>query len=348
MNKIYLIEPNKEKNGHFHLYLSALNRIDGTQPLQKEVKFLYGNPFKKIYGIYRALKSQLNEVPKDRNNISHILYSDIYYKVPFITSGLLRRSKTIVTMHSCPNGWLKHLLIKNFCKRVDAVIVHSEYIKSKIESMGLSNVYLVHYPSFYDYSKIGTKNDVRSKYNIPANKIVISALGGTREDKGADLLLECFAHISPAVKKDIIINIAGKAIDFDEDILKRIAERNGVNVRLDLRMLSDEEFMENVVMSDYMVFPYRKHMTANSGPMTEAMVNKIPCIVPAETNLSDIAKKYNVGINFEQENIISLAHAIESLVLSPKTFKYDIADELKVDTFIKKHKEIYKLIINKL
>lgn len=342
---IYLLEPNKDKDGHFHLYLNSLKKIDQTIHLSMDINIECSNPIMKLFKIYKALKVQLLAVPK--GNVVHILYSDIYYKIPFLISGILRRNLTIVTMHSCPNGVIKHFLIKNFCKRVNAVIVHSDFIKAKMESFGLKNVYLVHYPSFYDYKTIGNKEQIRSIFKIPNDKIVISALGGTREDKGADILLRAFKYIPKDIRNKIIINIAGKPIDFDERFLSALARKFDINVRFDLRILSDKEFMENVVVSDYMVFPYRKHMTANSGPMTEAMVNRIPCIVPAATNLSDIADKYDVGISFEQENEKSLADTIIEIVDKPLNLKYKIADELLVDKFIDSHRYIYNEVINK-
>lgn len=86
--------------------------------------------------------------------------------------------------------------------------------------------------------------------------------------------------------------------------------KNGIRARLNIRPLTDEEFMENVEISDYMVMPYRCNMTGNSGPMTEAIVRNIPSIVPAESNLGYIAEHYHVGICFKQENAIDLACSI--------------------------------------
>ena len=39
--------------------------------------------------------------------------------------------------------------MKKFFKRISAVVVHSEYIKGKMESLGLKNVVYIDYPSFY-------------------------------------------------------------------------------------------------------------------------------------------------------------------------------------------------------
>lgn len=347
MKKIFIIEPSPNKDGHFYVYKKTLLEIPGTYecPMTIDFKKLKNyNAIKQLWIITTSFYKLIKQVPK--GEVVHILYADIYYKIPFILNKLMKERRTILTVHSCPNGKLKRKLMKQFYKNAEIIIVHSEYIKNQFEALGLKNVELVHYPSFYDYSLIQPIEKLRIKYNIRKGDVVLGALGGLRKDKGIDILIESMKYISSNIKKRIILNIAGAPFDYSIDEIKCMCAEVNVRSNLILRFLSDEEFMECVVLSDIMVFPYRSTMTANSGPMTEAMVNRKPCIIPANTNLSAINEMYNVGVTFNQEDAASLGKTIENYIQHPTPLKYDIANELKLETFVLKHSYIYNKFIN--
>ena len=88
--------------------------------------------------------------------------------------------------------------------------------------------------------------------------------------------------------------------------------------------------------------PYRKVFSGNSGPMTEAIVNKIPSLVPEGTNIGDLTKKYDLGETFEAENSKDLADVLISMINNKKQyFTTDYFQKLKIDNFLKKHKKLY-------
>ena len=332
---IYLIEPNNDINGHNVIYLNSLLSINNTVHLKCKVDVA---PCKwsvlAVIKYFFALKKQLMSVPK--GNLVHVLYSDIYYKIPFCSSGVLKRNKTVFTMHSCPNGRVKHWLMKNFCKRVERVVVHSENIYNQMKNMGIDNVSYIDYPSFYDYSKVCTKQQLKKKYDIPDDVKVFSALGGIRPDKGLDLLLDSFKYINIESKSKILLNVAGRSYNnfLQESEIRRKCVEYGIKSRLIIRPLSELEFMENVVMSDYMVMPYRGNMTGNSGPMTEAIVNNIPSIVPEESNLGAIAKRYNLGLCFKQDDVEDLSRTIEYALNTTFDRKFEYSEKLKQRDFV--------------
>ena len=342
---IYLIDPTTDKYGHHEVYLNTLLNITDTKALQmkvdiRRIKLNIIN----IVKYYKALHVQLHAIPK--GNLAHILYSDIYYKIPFLSSSLLQRNKTIVTMHSCPNGKIKRWLMKNFCKRVSAVIVHSEFIKEKLNKLGLTNVYYIDYPSFYDYSSLAPRKELRKQAGLTGNDIVLTALGGIRHDKGLDILLEAFKYLDKTEKQRIVLNIAGREGFMNSHQIAELCHTNGIRSRLNIQPLTDKEFMENVEISDYLVMPYRCKMTGNSGPITEAIVRNIPSVVPKGSNLGYIAEHYHVGVTFQQENVMDLAKTITSLVKNPFKISGKYSHKLTQSTFIQKHIELYTLIIN--
>lgn len=337
---IYLIDPVTDKYGHHLIYLNSLLKISGTKALQMDVDTNRMKPkILTVIKYYNAIRKQLKAVPK--GNIAHLLYADIYYKIPFLSSGLLKRNRTVVTIHSCPHGKLKHWLMKNFCKRVAAVVVHSEYIKGQMEIMGLKNVYCVDYPSFYDYSGILSKDELKKRENIKCTDVVFSALGGIRSDKGLDILLNACKYMDEEYKRRMILNVAGREGFLTARQVDKFCKDNNIRAHLVIRPLTDVEFQENVEISDYIVMPYRSRMTGNSGPMTEAIVRRIPSIVPCNGNLGYIAEHYHVGLTFKVEDSLDLARVMCKAMDKCYVCNSEYSMKLEERTFVRKHRDVY-------
>jgi glycosyltransferase involved in cell wall biosynthesis len=338
--KIYLIDPKANaKTGHYKVYKDALLSIPDTDYLEytTPLKGIRGKYLHQFIWAYDFIK-QLKLVPK--NSIAHFLFGGPYYAFSWLYF-FDKRRKIIVTMHSCPEGKLKRFFLKKFCKKVTLIIVHSEYTKNQYNSFGIKNVEYIDYPSFYDYSRLESKELLRKKYQIPDNKIIFSALGATRFDKGLDILLNSFKYMKKEIKERIILNIAGKQNFFTEEFIAKAQVENDIDCKLTLQELTDEEFMENICISDYLVIPYRKSMTANSGPMTEGIINEIPCVVSDYGNIGTITKEKRIGVVFKSESPEDLAIVITNEVISPTIVDFSYKKNLMVANFIEKHKRIY-------
>lgn len=335
---IYIIDnSNNDEYSHYNVYRNTLLSINGTYNsflLRKAIKNKVYRQIKDYFDFVNKIKS----IPKE--SIIHFLYGDCYYAFSWLYF-FSKKRKIIVTMHSCPEGRLRRVLLKIFCKKISLIIVHSEYTKNQYQSLGIENIECVDYPSFYDYSNIESKKQIRERYKVPENKIIISALGGTRYDKGLDILLESFQYIDKDVKERILLNIAGREEFFKEKFIKEKQEKHKISCMLNLKGLSDKEFMENVLMSDFLVFPYRKIMTGNSGPMTEAIVNSIVCIVSDYGNIGNIAKAKQVGVLFKSESSKDLAEIITKEIILPTKLDFSYKEELSITTFIERHRLIY-------
>ncbi|MGL5051953.1 MAG: glycosyltransferase [Fusobacteriaceae bacterium] len=324
------------KEGHHGIYQENLLKIDGVnlnifeEELSLKFNKLYF--FKKVYKILFLEKIE---------NI-HFLTLDFLYKYPLLKK-LDNNRLVIGTLHKEPNTFLKKILLKNFSKRISTIVVHSEFLKIELEKIGVKNVEVIEYPTFYDYSKIDRKK-LREKENLE-DKIVISCLGGTRYDKGLDIILESFKYLDEKLKNRIVLNIVGKEEHFKREYIQEIAKKNKINLREKYGFVTDEDFTENVLITDIMAMPYRKIFGGNSGPMTEAVANKIPSIAPKDTNIGSLTTKYDLGETFEAENLIDLAKVITKLILDKdkKYFLTDYYKKLNTSNFIKKHKELYKI-----
>lgn len=321
--------------GHHYIYQQKLLTIKNTKLLLKQMDLsLKNNKFK----IFNSLLKVINLEKKED---VHFLTLDFLYKYPLLKN--LDNNRIVIgTLHKEPNTLLKKILLKNFSKKITTIVVHSEFLKMELEKIGIKNVEVIEYPTFYDYSKLN-KNELRKKENL-ADKIVISCLGGTRFDKGLDIILNSFEFIDKSFKDKIVLNIVGKEEYFKKDYIQNLARKNGVNLREKYGFVTDEEFMENVIISDIMAMPYRKIFGGNSGPMTEAIVNKIPSIVPKDSNIGFLTIKYDLGETFEAENPINLAKVITKLILNKEKnyFSTDYYKKLNTSNFVKKHEELYK------
>lgn len=339
---IYLFDHYK-LTGHHRLYLEALKNIDGTVNIdEKKYTPVKKSFFKNIIQRYFILKKALSKV-KD-GEIIHILYLDSLYILPIIKK-LNKRKKIVGTLHHVPINFIKFFLLKNFSNKIDKIIVHSEFCKDILFKKGIKNVKVIEYPSFFDYSKYEDIEKIKTELGIDKNKIIITSLGGTRYDKGLDILLESFKYLDSEIKDKILLNIVGEIQYFKKEFIKKIGKENGIDMRSEFKFINDDEFCKNVLITDIMAMPYRKVFGGTSGPMTEAIVNKKLCVVPEELVIGKLTKKYNLGVVFQIESPKSLASAIEKSVKMIKRKEYISSDYYNCLTrinFINNHKILYK------
>lgn len=187
---------------------------------------------------------------------------------------------------------------------------------------------------------------MREKFNIPNNLSVFTLLGGTRFDKGLDLFLSSFNHIPTEMKKKILVNIVGKEETFDRNYIDKLATMYDINIKSHYGYVSDEDFISNIIVSDYIVLPYKKIFTGNSGPMTEAVRNGIPVIGPNYGNIGHLIEKYKLGYTFQVEDAISLAEVIVKALNDKKIINNDYKNALTVDAFLESHKNLYDNLVD--
>lgn len=324
-------------DGHHLVYQKKLLEIKNTEIIIKRMKLSLKESKLKFF------KKILEVIEVEKNEDIHFLTLDFLYKYPLIKK--LNENRLVVgTLHKEPNSFLKKILLKNFSKKISVIIVHSEFTKEALNKIGIYNVEVIEYPSFYDYPKL-MKEDLKKIENLE-DKIIISCLGGTRFDKGLDILLEAFQYIEENIKNKIVLNIVGKEEYFKKEYINQMSKKNNIKIREKYDFVTDEEFMKNILLTDIMIMPYRKIFGGNSGPMTEAIVNKIPSIVPTNTNIGYLAQKYNLGETFQAENSRDLAKVLTKMIKEKKEyFDTDYNKKLTLNNFLKKHQHIYNDLI---
>ncbi|OPA80470.1 hypothetical protein BVG16_07005 [Paenibacillus selenitireducens] len=344
MVKVYLSD--NSLSGHHKSYLDALVKIECTDNISEQITFeqtkgrliYHTERLKYINNAIR--KAQIDEYRGLK--IVHFLYLDNLYTSLF-SSAFFKSDKIrlIGTLHHIPQKKVKLFMLKIFAKKLDKIVVHSEYSKQELNNSGINNVEFINYPSFYDYSKCSSKETIRNEFGIDQQQIVLTAIGGTRFDKGLDILLDSVALLEPNERKRILLNIVGKEEIFKKGYILEKCSENGIDSRVKLEYLSDEDFMKNIKISDAIVLPYRKVFSGNSGPMTEAIVNNIPIISPEEGNLGYITSKLSLGVTFESENVKSLSKTIKKVINEGFDLGVNHTDEFHVMKFTEKYKTIY-------
>lgn len=335
--KIYLVD--NANDGHHKVYQDTLNKINNTQILNKIIKFTdlkenFIKAYKERSTFFKYVNSKTN-----KGDIIHLLYIDSLYKCPLIDKKLNRDKKYIGTLHWVPKDAFRQNLLKRFSKKIELIIVHSEFLEEELNKIGIKNVKTIEYPSFININNKNIKKDKELK-----DKIVISCLGGTRKDKGLDILSEAFKFIDSKYKEKIVFNICGIEQDIKYDDIMMSAKENNINVICKNKFLTEEEYEEEIYKTDVILLPYRKIFTGNSGPMTDGIYADKFILGPNNGNLGYLIKKYNLGSTFIQENYNDLAREIEKIsqVEVKKTHKYKY--ELSIDKFNEKYTDIYNYL----
>lgn len=346
MYSIYLADLVGDTEGHFY-FMEALSRIENSHYADtRERKILVKKHF--IRGVaerFRIYWNVLAEVKsKPGNKIIHFQTGDKFYFLPILFSPESKDCKVLITLHRCPSHPVMQKLLKNFSRKISYIVVLSEFLKEELSAIGISNVVVIEHPTFHDYSVIDSKDDLRQRYRIPHEKIVISALGGTRYDKGVDILLDSFSYLTDEEKSKILLNISGRPQDFDFRYIMDKVEMHRIEARIDLRNVSNTEFCENVKLTDWMAIPYRKTFMGVSGPMVEAISQGIPCIVPQAGSLDCFCKKFHAAETFAPESAESLAETLKKIVSGNTKTQPEGIERLSCEHFVQKHVELYNTL----
>lgn len=240
-------------------------------------------------------------VDQEKPDIVHFLMGDDFYR--FFGAGLclFARYKVVVTLHWMRSGFAGRLSTKFIAWHSDSVIVHSEYIQQRLSGYGIRNALHIEYPQFGTY--YFTKEEARRTWQLDQDTPVIVCVGGTRYDKGLDVLLKALEKVI----KPFHLRVAGKAEYFSEDFIREHTQSYSECVHLQMHFLSNEELASAVCAADIVALPYRRKFDGASGPIGDGVVLCKMIVGPNHGNLGDTILRNHLGYTFETENVDSLA-----------------------------------------
>ncbi|MBO5061255.1 MAG: glycosyltransferase family 4 protein [Prevotella sp.] len=337
--KVYLIDLKNDVSGHYHI-MKALSIIEGSQELDTgERKFHKDTPVKMLKERIRIINSVARNI-KDDKCAAHFLTADKFYFLPFLFGNKFGNRRLIATIHRIPKTKMLKWLLKCFSRKVDTIIVLSGYMEECLRNIGISNVHTIIHPAFYNCSDID-RHATRNKYGLKDSDVVFSILGSTRADKGIDIALDAFMYISDSVKKNMVLNIAGREQDVSRHTIIEKARKAGIRIIDNIKCLSIREFKENIRVTDYMLCPYTKKFRGMSGPMCEAFGNGIPCIMPSYGALGWFSQREGDVFSFQIENAQSLARCLTTIMQKRPQINHDFSNMFRLEYFIEEHKKLY-------
>lgn len=299
----------------------------------------------------RTLKtflSMLDEVYNiceiEKPDIVHFTDGNIFYRFFGIGLKKFKKYKIVLTNHNAKEGFLYRISTKLISNKVDIVVVTSEYSKTVFERYGSKNVINIEYPQLNDF--VFDKKKSLEYFDIKTKSTVISCVGGTRLDKGIDIMLNALTKVN----KPFHLLIAGREEYFSKDYIEQIAKPYLEKVTIYFKFLSDEEFAMAISCSDIVAVPYRKGFNGASGPLGEGVWRNKCIIGPKSKNLGDIIEKYHLGYTFIQENPDSLAELLNDVLDKP----FEVDDRyleykkmISHKEFEKTYRDLYKILVTK-
>ena len=331
-DKIILADPNKcNIGGHNYLYRKYLSKIDHTEIFDYSIELpqIKKKPIKAIINRIKYAYS----IPS--GGFVCLLQLDSIYQIPFIFSHIKKEHKGMIgVLHWFPTDVKRQKLLKMTASYFSKIVVHSDYIKQKCIGIGILNVATIDYPCFCE---IDTSKLVRIKAN---EEKVFTCLGGSRNDKGLDILRKSFKYIMN--KENLKFVIAGKEVDFSYSQIVDEAKKYNISIKVINKVLSEEEYWNYIVNSDVILLPYKRIFTGNSGPMTDGVYFNKYILGPDEGNLNYLIKKYHLGSTFEIENPRSLANEIDRVCTVSTNISSTYRDKLETSHFIELYTKLFE------
>ncbi len=342
------------KMGHSLIYLKNLiighedeailllsERIEGIPCQQIIIKNQEGkkrtliNYFKWLFELYRI-------VTKISPDIVHFLDGDLFYR--FFGIGLMwfKRYNTIITLHWVRNGLLNKISIWNISRKVDRIVVHSDYLKTELESFHIKNSVCIDYPYFNRI--VASKEEACKYWGLDESIKTLACIGSTRFDKGIDILIKALDKVTTPFQ----LLVAGQVNTFTEDDLIELSKGIREKVFLNIHYLNDEELDLAFAASDYIVLPYRKSFNGASGPLTEGVAYG-KCIIGADyKNLGYTIKSNHLGYTFQCENIEDLTRVVENALINDfvkDKYYNSYLERINPELFRKGYRNLYQNMI---
>lgn len=294
---------------------------------------------------YPKFVSEIKRIIKEtKPDIVHFLFCDAFFR--YFAFGLIsKKAKTVVTCHQIRRSFLRDISYRLIGKRVDAVVVHTKKLEFDFLGLSIKNTYHIEYPRFDECQNVISIDEARERIGIHiGNEKVLLAIGGTRFDKGLDILLYALRKISSPFH----LIIAGKEEGFTKEFIEEQIKPYRKNVTLFLEYLSDEKFHLCLTAADIVVLPYKKSFDGASGPLGESVWLNKEIIGSDHKSLGAIIEENHLGSTFECANIESLGGALEKALVNPWSpdEKYtSYRNSLDKKVFQNKYIELYKKML---
>lgn len=294
--------------------------------INKSIRFLnlrgdHSEDVSKTKKLVRVLKYHfllVMYILQSRIRIVHVLYVrfPVIEGILFVWFIRLTGKKVIYTAHDVmPHSrdtLYNRLLYKWLYKAPNKIIVHTNYIKSRIESefhIAPGKISVIPHGVYEkEQNATITREVARKNLGLPEDKIILLFFGIIAEYKGLDTLLNSIKFLKNSERTRIFI--AGKiSVEYKAQFEKMISDPGLKHYLIPmLRYIKDEEIESVFKASDITVLPYKE--ASQSGVLFMSYTYGIPVLVPDLGGFPDDVLPGKTGYIFNRNNAESLAEKI--------------------------------------
>lgn len=348
--KIYLFD--SIIDGHHKKYNDAIFDIS---TIHKKIEMVdcYSEPIKysnnRLCNEVLKFKQIFNVILKTKKNeVIHFLYLDnvilvlyVFYRLKILNN----KRKVSATLHWATNNKYKKRMLRYMFKENLSLVCHSSYIIEKQKQIYGENKNLfkeIRYPYFPYKSNENEKNDLKETFQkkiMQKNKIKVLYFGGTRLDKGLDILLESLKKVN---RQDISIFIIGSEETFDRYFIDSQIKDLNIDINVHLNYVNETTAAFIFKNVNYTVLPYRENFSGESGPLIDSLANNIKVLAPDTPIFVKNNEDVEDVIFYRSEDSEELAKIINNLKYYEKYNDKKYSKRLELNTFKKNYQEYFE------
>ncbi len=305
----------------------------------------------RIFYFFKALILQWKNHYDIINDFSSSSF--MFYRTALL--GLFCRAKLIHTLCTYNVGFFSSHRFLGGIKYLDRVLCLSKDIKNKIIRLSFSDNKVIYFPLGIDikrFSQVNSSVNVRKKYALPTNKLIVLYLGPIESHKGIFVLAEASCKIPESTNLHFVFACARFWVSESERVkmikdLKESMRRSKHTFKIITDLVNVPSLMD---ISDIFVLPQLTPHGTIAYPVTllEAMASGKSIIASRTEGVNELIIHNRNGLMFTPGCSTELASHIQTLAENPKLRKEignrartDIKNKYNLDSAISDLIEIY-------
>lgn len=253
-------------------------------------------------------RSTANAIIADSPEVVFINWWTLFWQPTFwyLTKRLQKAGITVIFL--CHNlvdhdaSKLKRTLSTALLRAADGYLVHSQLDAAKLAAL------------------VGETKPIASKslpspttlpqptsHKVAKPRLEVLFAGFIRPYKGLDLLVDAYASLPPNARDQIQLTVVGEVWGDKDDLIERLDQ---LNIRHDLRYVSDQELVNYINEADLVVLPYKS--ASGSAVIPLAYHLQTPVLATSVGGISDVVTADTTGW-LVQPNSQDLAAALQRI-----------------------------------
>lgn len=190
-------------------------------------------------------------------------------------------------------------------------VLNDELISKDLNNIFHTNKFQ-YLPDPYVPIAVGKVEDLRKRYNIYNSSIVFAHFGGLSKRKGTINILNAITKLNEQEQTKCVFIFAGSIYeDIKSEFYDLIKKNSNANIIIEDGFCSYEYLASLCLASNAILMPYL-FTNRSSGLLGYASQFNIPVIAPNNGLLSEIVKKYKLGMVGDCQTVSGLANMIRS------------------------------------